>query len=106
MKDGLYERLKTRAMGWCECGCTKPIPPAHADHFFGRAKAEESESTVWLIHPDCDYAKTRNFPTASVWLERFIKHAQKYGYKESVLRAQARLFFVDTRRNFARGVTR
>ena len=96
--DGLYGRLAGRARGHCECGCLKPIPPAHADHFFGRRKAEESEATVWLLHVDCDFAKTRNHPSSTAWLARFAAHCDRYGYAESATRARARIDFVDTRR--------
>lgn len=43
--------------------------------------------------------KTQNSPDASHWLRRFIEHCAKWGYLESKQRAEARLFFVDTRRS-------
>lgn len=99
MIAGLYQRLVVRAAGRCECGCQRSIPPGHADHFFGRAKAGESEATVWLLQATCDFEKTRNHPTSSEWLRRFVAHADRHGYAESKTRAEARLEFVDTRRS-------
>lgn len=68
------------------------------DHFFGRAKAEEVEATCWVLCSRCHYAKTQNSPSASHWLELFIDHCRRYNYSESQQRAEARLVFVDTRR--------
>jgi hypothetical protein len=97
--EGLYRRLVERARGRCECGvCGRSIPPGIADHFFGRAKAEESEATVWMLHTTCDYAKTRNSPDASHWFRLFAAHCDRYGYFDAAKRARARLDFVDTRR--------
>lgn len=45
---------------------------ATADHFFGRAKAEESASTVWLLRWDHHEAKGRNAPSAETWTRKFI----------------------------------
>ncbi len=99
MIDGLYQALAARAECRCENpDCRRSIPPASADHFFGRARADEVEFTVWLLCKDCDYAKTRNSPDASTWLRRFIEHCKRYGYVDSQQRAEARLVFVDTRR--------
>lgn len=99
MDVDLRIRLLTRARGMCECNCGRRIPPGEADHFFGRAKAEETDATVWMLSVDCHFAKTRNHPTVSTWLERFIAHCKKHGYDEAILRAQARLVYADTRRS-------
>lgn len=104
MIDGLYQALAARARGRCECQCGRLIPPAHADHFFGRAKAEETEFNVWLLSVECDYAKTNNRPSAGVWLERFMAHCARYagdGYRQAQERAHAKLDWLR-----AKGTTR
>lgn len=98
MDSSLRARLITRAHGLCECGCGRPVPPGEVDHFFGKAKAEETDATCWVLTVDCHFEKTRNHPKISVWLERFITHCRKHGYNEAILRAQARLVYADTRR--------
>lgn len=91
MKHALYSALATRAGGRCECGCGAAVPPGEVDHFFGRAKADESEATCWVLTPRCHYAKTANSPSARSWLERFIAHCERHGYAESETRAKAKL---------------
>ncbi len=97
MKPGLYERLVERARYACEVCCIR-LPPGECDHFFGRAKAEETEATCWMLCPQCHFAKTRCYPDASAWLRKFAEHCDRHGYIESAERARARLDFVDTRR--------
>lgn len=45
-----------------------------ADHFFGRAKAEETIATVWLIGENHHRDKTDNNPSAVEWAEKFVIH--------------------------------
>lgn len=99
MTPGLHTLLITRCRGSCECGCGAKVPPGELDHFFGRAKAEESEATCWVLSVRCHYQKTRNSPTSSEWFRRFIAHCRRHGYAEAQRRAEARLDFVDTRRS-------
>ena len=87
MNAAVYEACAARAGGRCECGCGKAIPPGHLDHFFGRAKAEETEATCWFLHPRCDFEKTQNWPDAGAWLIKFMRHAQRHGYTEAYKRA-------------------
>lgn len=65
-----------RANGRCECGCRRPIDFEYGrlDHFFGRAKAEETVVNCWALAPPCDDAKTRNSPSATHWLHKFVVH--------------------------------
>ena len=81
-----------RADGECEA-CGKFVSPetGHLDHFFGRAKAEETLENCWALCVPCDDAKTRNSPTASVWLSVFATHARRYGYAAVVERACAKV---------------
>lgn len=98
-------RLIARCRGRCECGCDAKVPPGEVDHFFGRAKAEETEATCWVLSVRCHFEKTRNSPTSSEWFRRFIAHCQRQvardggdTYTAAAVRASARLDFVDTRR--------
>ena len=90
----LCRRLSARARGRCEC-CSRPFAPGVAaatlDHFFGRARAEESAATCWLLRADCHRAKTDNAPSAREWHERWIRHAERHGYVAEAARARARL---------------
>jgi hypothetical protein len=81
-----------RADGACEA-CGKFVSPetGHLDHFFGRAKAVESLENCWALCVPCDDAKTRNAPTAAIWLAAFINHADRYGYTAAIERAFAKL---------------
>lgn len=100
MDSALHQRLLERCKGRCECGCGAKVPPGEIDHMFGRAKAEESEATCWVLSVRCHFAKTRNSPDAATWLRKSIDHCRTYGYAESRLRAEARLHFVVTRNDF------
>jgi hypothetical protein len=94
----LHAQLTTRCRGRCECQCGARVPPGEIDHFFSRSKAAEGTDTCWVLSVRCHYEKTRNHPTSSEWLRRFIEHCKRHGYTESQQRAEARLQFVDTRR--------
>lgn len=93
--SALVLKLQRRARGWCECGCGHPFSSGFAcatlDHFFGRARAEESEATCWLLRWECHHAKTNNDPSARVWHERWIRHCERHGYVDEAARARARL---------------
>ena len=107
MKAGLHEKLATRANGVCEaCGWefgTSPALRPEADHFFGRAKSEEAEDTVWLLHGRCHRAKTDSEPSTSFWLRRFLVHAERHGFRAAYDRAFRRLQFVEQRAAFGKG---
>lgn len=106
MSPDLHQTLVDRARGRCECGCGAYLLETgkEVDHFFGRAKAEEGESTCWVLSPACHFRKTRNSPDGGYWLRLFIKHCERWGYNESVIRAEARLAMVDTRQQFNRAL--
>ncbi len=78
-----------RADGKCECGCSRSITPetGRADHFFGRAKAEETVETVWALAIPCDEGKTNSRPSAVMWCDRFRMHALLHGYGAAAERA-------------------
>jgi hypothetical protein len=77
----LRRQLWERARGKCECGgeffdgCE--LAGAEVDHFFGRAKAEESAENCWLLSPECHRQKTDNKPEAGYWLRRFMAHCNR-----------------------------
>lgn len=71
----------TRAGGLCEqCGTAQER--LECDHFYGgsRRRSEQAVETVWALCHYCHRSKTRNEPSASFWLERFINHSATYGY--------------------------
>ena len=107
MKPGLHAHLVERSGGNCE-SCHRPfglgLLTAEADHFFARAKAEESEATVWLICRECHHAKTNNYPDAATWLLRFATFCDAHGFVASAARARARLFAVEVRAGFRKAV--
>lgn len=99
MTPALYQQLVARARGLCEaCRCSLARWGQEADHIFGRPpRADESEATCWLICPRCHFSRTRNYPNAAHWLRLVVEHFKLHGYAESQQRAEARLYFVETR---------
>lgn len=87
MTPAVNDAVVKRCAGKCECGCGASVPPGERDHFFGRAKADETEATVWVLTPRCHYQKTQNFPDAGTWLLRFMRHCLTHGYVDSYKRA-------------------
>jgi len=98
MDQDVRHAVIVRSQNRCECGCGRKIPPGELDHAFGRAKAEETVETCWMLSVQCHFEKTRNHPDASTWLRRFAEHCDRHGYTEAASRARARFDFVDTRR--------
>ena len=91
MNRSVRAAVMERAGGFCE-SCFRFVgEDGHADHFFGRAKAEETEPNVWCLCLSCDDDKTHNRPSAAVWMERFTLHASLHGHKEAAERAQVKL---------------
>lgn len=78
-----------RAANRCECGCGRHISEetGHLDHFFGRAKAQESVESCWALSVECDARKTGNAPNATYWLVSFALHALKHGFIAEANRA-------------------
>ena len=94
------EAVIRRALWKCECGCGRAIPPGEVDHFFGRAKADETVATCWVLTPRCHFEKTNNHPTAGEWLNRFVRHADRHGYTDARNRAQLALLWKEARGSF------
>ncbi len=92
MNKGIRQAVFARSKGRCECGCEKPITfeSGHADHFFGRAKAEESVDTVWFLALHCDELKTTCRPSSIHWCRLFFAHARKHGYQKQMERVEAK----------------
>lgn len=80
-----------RADGHCESCFRFFGDDGRADHFFGRAKSEETEANVWGLCVSCDHDKTNNNPSARIWLERFGLHCALHGYVEAAKRAKDKL---------------
>lgn len=76
MDKQVRQEVFERARGKCECRCGRTIDEetGRLDHFFGRAKAEESVANCWALHLECDETKTLNRPSAAHWLKSFVKH--------------------------------
>lgn len=95
MTPELYQQVMARARGLCECGCKRHLRAREVDHFFGRAKAEETLDNVWALHPDCHFEKTNNVPHRRHWLLKFIAHCGRHGYAQAAIRAQSKLEWDD-----------
>lgn len=89
MNKSVRQAVFVRSEGKCECGCGRFVDyeSGHADHFFGRAKAEEKLETVWFLDPLCDASKTTNLPNATHWLVTFALHCLRHNYSEEAKRA-------------------
>ena len=102
MTQKLRQLLAARARGVCECGCGRALGDwGEVDHFFGVAKADETEFLCWLLHRDCHRAKTDNRPSAAHWLTAFMKHCAKYvgdGYRSAAYDAQEKLAWLTARK--------
>jgi 5-methylcytosine-specific restriction endonuclease McrA len=83
----------SRSGGSCECGCGRTISFASGelDHFHGKGKVKQALSNVWALTRDCHVAKTNSKPDARWWLEAFIQHCGRHGYKAEAEKAKARL---------------
>lgn len=123
MDAELYARLINRCRGRCECQCGVAVPPGEVDHFFSRGRSDESEQTCWVLSVRCHYAKTNGSPSSAEWFKRFIRHClvqelrvidprpfnggpyidrcpEENAWREVRKRAEARLYFVETRGAF------
>lgn len=86
-----------RSGGFCEACFVFVGDEGRADHFFGRAKAEETEANVWILcgpshgRSGCDHNKTVSHPDAATWLQKFALHASLHGFKEAAERAMTKL---------------
>jgi len=106
MNVDLYAKIVTRAASRCECGCGARVPPGELDHFFGRAKVEESEGNCWILTPACHFSKTNNAPSAREWLTRFIAFAERHGYVEALVRAESKRMYLKTKHDLTADMRR
>lgn len=80
----LRETIVLRADGRCEC-CTMFVGQlGEMDHFFGRAKVEQSVETCWYLCRSCHRDKTDNKPIALVWVAAFMAHCRAHGYSAAL----------------------
>lgn len=89
----IREAVFKRSGGYCECGCRGWIGDGlfHLDHFLPRGRHPQTVATCWALSLPCDLQRTRNAPSAAVWLHLFKAHAEKYGYATEVEWAESRL---------------
>lgn len=100
MTTAAFKRLRAavfaRADGNCEgpCGGYVSEETGHLDHFFGRAKAEETLENCWALCVTCDDNKTNNRPFrlgsthgAADWCDCFYEHSIKLGNHLAAQRA-------------------
>lgn len=89
MDKSVRRAVFERSAGHCECGCGRFIDfeSGRADHFFGRAKADEKPETVWFLSMHCDHMKTVNSPNATHWLVRFTLHCLRHDYRYEAIRS-------------------
>lgn len=104
MKPVLYAQLVERSGGHCENpDCRKAfgigLLTQEADHFHSR-RVPDSLDSLWLLCRQCHREKTDNKPDAATWLNRFLVHAEKYGYRASYERALRRLQYVEQKQAF------
>lgn len=108
MKADLAKRLHARADGYCECGCLQPFDDspfsrATFDHALGRARAPESEETVWVLREDHHYNRTNSIPSRVWWLKRWEAHCRKHGYVEQATKAGSALFYAKAKASLGEG---
>jgi hypothetical protein len=58
------------------------------DHFYGKAKAEESPETLWLLCARHHRLKTDGWPGRLAWLELYRSHCTGYGYADELARLE------------------
>ena len=105
MKPAIAQSVLSRANGHCEAcggqfGLFEWTP--EIDHFFSRARADETEETLWVLHRACHRDKTDGKPSAGEWLKLFLEHCARHGYRSSYERAFKRLGIVEAREKFAK----
>jgi hypothetical protein len=93
MRAEIRTALEARANGSCEaCGMSERFSgPLEWDHMFGRVRVRESERSGWMLCHTCHRDKTANRPSAATWLEAFVGHCERYGYREEAGMATRRL---------------
>lgn len=85
-------QIKKRAGDRCECCGERGL--LQADHFYGgsgRRGEMQSVETVWALCFRCHRRKTMNDPSAVYWLEQFIEHCNRLGFKDGAGPARLRL---------------
>ncbi len=82
-----------RAGNRCE-GCffvTFIGPSLEMDHFFPKARTQQTVRNCWALCHSCHRMKTDNRPGAAFWLEAFIAHATRNDYLAEARTARSRL---------------
>lgn len=92
-----------RAGKYCEA-CLSFCPSPEMDHFFGRVRAAQSERSCWSLCRLCHREKTNNAPSAAHWLEAFVAHCERHGYREEAGMAVRRLGMVQAKATLSAGV--
>lgn len=73
--------------GQCRCeapDCRKAGVRLELDHWLGgvgRRRQRESVETCWMLCTACHFERTRNYPSAEFWNDRFAEHCRAHGYQ-------------------------
>ena len=93
-RRALRAAVFTRAGGRCECcGVEISSGSGELDHFLGRARSENIETT-WALcggPAGCHQKKTDNRPTRVFWLVRVRRHATLHGLGQALQLVQQQL---------------
>lgn len=108
MNKATYAAAMERAGGRCENhNCRDYFDEslegrATVDHFFGRAKADDTPENCWVLCWFCHESKGTSKPNAAFWLRRFIEFCAKHHYADAEQRAMKRLEWVHQKSAFVR----
>jgi hypothetical protein len=90
--------LELRAKDLCEfCGYGFVDGDDQVDHFWGRAKAKQTERNCWLLCSSCHRSKTLNRPSALAWVHAFKTHCDRYGFLTESRKAESKILWLRTR---------
>lgn len=57
------------------------------DHFYGR-RVPATVENCWALCRQCHEEKTKSWPSANAWLERWVEHCARYDYPDGKARAR------------------
>lgn len=96
IREAVFARATTFA-GHARCEFCDMNHATDLHHVFGRIRVRQSVENTMAVCRWCHRRVTDNQPSAAHWLERTIRHLERYGYVAEVAKASARLAFVEAR---------